>query len=133
MILSEEQRRALTVLRLGSADEALADASTLLEHGSLRGAMNRCYYALFHTTSALAIRDDLTVRTHSGLISYFHKAYVKTDRLPRDMGRILQEAFENRYDADYKDMIRFDADDVSELLKEARRFVAEVKSLLQAN
>jgi len=41
-------------------------------------------------------------------------------------------AFDQRCDADYTDVATFTADQVAAMLEQARRFVAEVKSLLQA-
>ena len=65
------------------------------------------------------------------MISYFHAAYVKTGRLPKEFGGIFQRAFDNRCEADYDDLVELVADDVAETLEQARRFVAKVKALLQ--
>ena len=40
-------------------------------------------------------------------------------------------AFDKRCDADYDDLVELGHDELSETLEQARRFVAEVKSLLQ--
>jgi len=133
MNLSEEEEEQIIKLRLARAEEALSDASMLLARGSLPGTMNRCYYAVFHAASALAIRDGRTFRRHGGLISYLNQQYVKTGRLPKDAGRIFQKTFENRCEADYDDVIRFGPDDVSELLEKAHELVARLKSLLEAS
>ena len=130
MTLSDEQRKTILALRLKSAEQALADASTLLASGSVCGAMNRCYYAIFYAAYALAIRDGRTFRKHVGIIAFFHKEYLKTNRLPRDLGRIFQKAFDDRCEADYFDAARFSLDDATESLEDARRFVAELRSFL---
>ncbi len=130
MILSDDQKKQLIALRLDKADEALNDASTLITHGSLRGVMNRCYYAVFYAASALAIRDGRTFHKHRGLISWFHQEYMKTGHLPKHLGRFFQKAFSSRCEADYEDVSSFPAEDVPQLLDDARRFVAELKSFL---
>jgi uncharacterized protein (UPF0332 family) len=44
----------------------------------------------------------------------------------------MRMAFDQRCDADYTDVATFTAEQVAAMLDQARRFVAEVKSLLQA-
>jgi uncharacterized protein (UPF0332 family) len=132
MSLSEAQRQHIVEVRLANAEQMLADASDMLAKNSLRSAANRCYYGVFHAASALAMRDNQTFHKHSGVISYFHVAYVKTGRLPRDLGAVFRRTFDKRCDADYDDLVELRHEEVAELLEQARRFVAEVKSLLQA-
>ena len=118
---------------LAKADQALADAAILHTRESLTGTMNRCYYAMFYAASALAIRDGFTFHKHGAIISYIHREYVKAGRISKDLGRGLLAAFDHRTEADYHAMVHFGLDDVAELLDQARRFVAEVKSLIQAS
>jgi uncharacterized protein len=104
----------------------------MLADSSLRSAANRCYYAVFYAASALAMRDNQTFHKHSGVISYFHVTYMKTGRLPKELGGIFQRLFDVRCEADYDDLVELRQDELSEALDQARRFVAEVKSYLQA-
>ena len=57
---------------------------------------------------------------------------MKTGRLPKELGGVFQRAFNSRCEADYDDLVELVADDVAEMLQQARRFVIEVRSLLQA-
>jgi uncharacterized protein (UPF0332 family) len=132
MILSDEERNELATMRMTKADSALADASMLVDRGSCDGAINRCYYAMFHAASALAIHDNCEFHKHRAVISWISREYVKTGRLSRAHGKALREAFDSRCHADYTDAATFTATEVSAILDQARRFVAEVKSLLQA-
>ena len=117
-------------MRMARAESALADASTLVDRGSCYGAINRCYYAMFHAASALAIRDNCVFHKHRAVISWFSREYVKTGRFSRDLGKSFREAFDLRCDADYSDVATFTAAEVAAVLDRARRFVAEVQSNL---
>ncbi len=130
MTFSDAQRQHIVEIRLTNAEQMLADASNMLASGSLRSAANRCYYAVFYAASALAMRDNQTFRKHSGVISYFHTAYIKTGRLPKELGGVFQRAFDNRCEADYDDLIELRQDELSELIEQAGRFVSEIKSLI---
>jgi uncharacterized protein (UPF0332 family) len=131
MSLSDEQRKHIVDVRMANAEQMLIDAANMLASGSLRSAANRCYYAVFYAASALAIRDNRNFRKHSSVIAHFHGAYVKTGRLPKELGVILRRAFDTRQEADYDDLVELREEEMSELLEQVRRFVAEVKSLLQ--
>jgi uncharacterized protein (UPF0332 family) len=130
MSLSDSQRRRIVEVRLSNAEQMLADASNMLATGSLRSTANRCYYAVFYAASALAMHDDRTFHKHSGVISYFQAAYVKTGRVTKELGGFLQRAFDSRCEADYDDLAELEADEMSEMLEQAKRFVSEVKSML---
>ena len=132
MTFSEEERRQLVSMRIAKADHALADASLLAERGSAYGTINRCYYAMFHAATALAIQDNCDFHKHRPVISWFHREYIKIGRLPAELGKAFQRAFDRRSDADYSDVAEFAGEQVAEMLDQARRFVAEVKSILQA-
>jgi uncharacterized protein (UPF0332 family) len=131
MTLSDDDWHRVAASWLDKADQALADTATLLARGSVLGGMNRCYYSMFYALLGLAAHDHTTLHKHSALISYFHREYVKPGRLPRDLGQSLKKAFENRSESDYRTTVAFGLDDVSGLLEQARRFVAEVKALLK--
>jgi hypothetical protein len=124
------ERDAIIGLRLDSAEQALADAESPLAADSIRGAVNRCYYAAIYAASALALRDGESFRRHSALIAYFQREYIKTGRPARDLGRILQKAFDSRSETDYQDVVRLVRDDAAVLLEECRRFVAEIEAVI---
>jgi uncharacterized protein (UPF0332 family) len=132
MTLSDEQRRQLVAIRMAKADSVLADAAMLADHGSNLSAVNRCYYAMFHAASALAIHDNCDFHKHRAVIAWFHSEYVKTGRVSPELGAALQTVFQNRCDADYADVTTFTSEQVTAMLDHARRFVAEVKSILRA-
>ena len=132
MTFSEDERRQLAAMRMARADAVLADASILADRGSGLSAINRCYYAMFYAASALAIHDNCDFHKHRAVISWFNREYVNAGRFSRETGKSFRVAFDKRCDADYTDVSSFTADQVAAMLEQAKQFVAEVKSLLQA-
>ena len=132
MTLSDEQRRQLVAIRMAKADSMLADASMLADRGSSLSTVNRCYYAMFHAVSALAIHNNCDFHKHRAVISWFQREYVKSGRVSSEVGAALQMVFESRCDADYADVTTFTAEQVGATLEQARRFVADMKLLLRA-
>jgi uncharacterized protein (UPF0332 family) len=132
MTFSEDERRQLAAMRMAKADSVLADASMLAAGGSSLSVMNRCYYAMFHAASALAIHDNCTFHKHRAVISWFNREYVNTERFSQEIGKSFRVAFNLRCDADYTDVATFSAEQVAAMLDQARRFVAEIKTHLTA-
>ncbi len=135
MTLSDDQRKQLVAIRMAKSDSVLADASMLAERGSSSSlsAVNRCYYAMFYAASALAIHNNCDFHKHRAVISWFNREYVKTGRFSLELGKSFRATFDQRCEADYADVAAFTADQVAAMFEQARRFVAEVKSLLQAS
>jgi uncharacterized protein (UPF0332 family) len=114
------------------AARALASARLLLDAGDADGACNRAYYAMFDAArAALASEaEPEATRTHNGLIAAFGLRLIKTGRLPRELGRMLNRAEEVRLLADYMGGA-VEPQDARELLSQAEAFVSAVRDYLE--
>jgi uncharacterized protein (UPF0332 family) len=112
-----------------SARRSLADARLLHAAGSVRGAVNRAYYAMFYAASALAIAGGQSFSKHSALISYIHREFVKPGILPQEQGRALQKGFEDRTEGDYQDLVKLKPKDAAAMIQAASEFIAVVVGL----
>ena len=131
MPITEEDREALIKVRIENAKSTLEDASQLLKSGSLRGAANRIYYAMFYAVSALAISQGLSFRKHTTLISFFQKEFSKTGIFDRKHGRALQKAFEDRSEADYQDYMKLTNEQIALRMNEATELIDAVDSYIK--
>jgi uncharacterized protein (UPF0332 family) len=114
------------------AARALASARLLLDAGDADGACNRAYYAMFDAArAALASEaEPEATRTHNGLIAAFGLRLIKTGRLPKELGRMLNRAEEVRLLADYMGGA-VEPLDARELLSQAEAFVSAVRDYLE--
>jgi len=127
----KEELKALIKYRLGEAHEAREEAKILFEKGMYRGALNRVYYSMFYATLALLASKQLSVSKHSGVISTFHKEFVKTGLISPEVAKFLDIAFDLRNKSDYKDFVIPERSRVEELLQESSNFIKTVESLLK--
>jgi uncharacterized protein (UPF0332 family) len=90
---------------MSKASRALTSARLLLDAGDVDGACNRAYYAMFDAAQAALMASGASagsvIKTHSGLISAFSLHFVKSARLPFELGRSLNRVAEIRLVADY--------------------------------
>ena len=126
----KEERKALIGYRLEQAEESLESAQILLEHEKYRPSVSRSYYAMFYAVQALLTRKKLTASKHSGAIAIFNREFVKQNIFDKEFSRWLQEAFDLRQRADYREMFTVSSERAKVVLENARSFVEEVKRKL---
>ena len=100
------------------------------EDGFFEGAVSHAYYAMFHAAKALLEMNDLSPRTHKGVILQLGK-YVKLGKLSTEEVKSITHGLTARVKCDYDIEVIFDKREVSELLNEAERFVDKIEGLVE--
>lgn len=124
----KEEIKALIEYRLQEAKESREEAEILLENGKNRGALNRVYYSMFYATLALLSTKQLSASKHSGVISLFHREFVKTGVISPEVAKFLDVAFDLRNKSDYRDFVIPEESRVRELLRESGVFIKTIES-----
>jgi uncharacterized protein (UPF0332 family) len=122
-----EDLEALFLYRLEQADESLESAQLLLDNEKYRPCVSRSYYAMFYAVLALLAKKRHGTSKHSGAIAAFNREFIKKGIFDRDLSRWLQEAFDLRQRADYREMFTISSKRAKEVLDHAYAFVMEVK------
>lgn len=130
-MISKEERADLIRYRIQRAGETLDEADVLLRAGKLPGAVNRIYYAVFYAASAILLKFGLSPVKHSGLIALFHKEIVNKGILSKEFGKVLERAYANRTEGDYKDRRIFEPPHVESLFLEGKKFIDEIRNCCQ--
>src|SRR5262244_841007 len=112
------------------AQEALRATETLLAAGFSDFAAARAYYAAFYAASALLLAEGKVFRSHRGVVALIHRDYVRTGRLPVDMGRILSTLSDLRSVGDYGGAAHVSHTEASIALIESQQFLEAIRSLL---
>lgn len=115
------------------AQEALRATRTLLAAGFSDFAAARAYYAAFYAASALLLAEGKVFRSHRGVMALIHRDYVRTGRLPLDMGRILSTLSDLRSVGDYGGAAHISDAEANIALIESQRFLEAIRSLLPSD
>jgi len=118
---------------LARSKVTLVAAQSLLEQHLLADSVSRIYYAMFYAAKALFIRDDLVVKKHAAILSFFGQKYVRTNIIAPEFHQMLIKAFQLRQKSDYDIYWDISMDDVEADLNAARQFVAEIERYLTAD
>ena len=118
--------------QLELADEFLSDARDLLAAGSLRSAIDRAYYAMFHAAQAVLFARGIKPKTHVGVIRIFGKEIVEKGLIDRRYGRYLNEAFDARLAGTYEVFAEPGEELAEEIVEKAGMFVEKIREILES-
>lgn len=129
--LDKESRRDLIEYKLEKASETLKEADLLAGAEFFNAAVNRLYYSVYYSASALMLRDSLETVTHKGIKTMLGLKYVHTGKLEREYGRIYQRLFDSRQAGDYEDFVYYDLEVFEELRPLAEKFITHITAYLR--
>jgi len=98
-----DNTQVLAAHRLEKSEEALRAAESMLSQDMLTFAMNRVYYALYYAVQGLLAMHSVSFSKHGQVKGYFNREFIKTGKLPKELGRMYNKAFEFRQKYDYVD------------------------------
>ena len=127
-------KQALIQYRLERSHEALDDARLMFEeNGSPAGVVNRAYYAMFYATLAILMTIDKGSSKHQGVIALFDQHFIKTNILPKELGKTLHRIFELRQVGDYRDLLIISKEQAKEVLHSAIEFTKALEEKIKSN
>lgn len=112
------------------AHRAILAAGLLADADEFDFAAGRAYYAMFYAAEALLIEENFSFRKHSGVHAAFGERFAKTGRMNAKYHRWLLDAFDKRLQGDYGFDAVLTIDDVTQMMQQAREFVAAVTAQL---
>lgn len=120
----------ISELQFKRALEMLNIVPDLIELGAYNTAINRAYYAVFHSMKAIEVFDEYDSKKHSGVISFFRKNYIKTGIFDSELSDIIKALQMQREDSDYNIIAEFNIDDAKDAYEKAKLFVTTVEKYL---
>ena len=117
-------------LRLVQADESLVEACALIEKSMCRGAMDRIYFTMFYCVCALLATKEFGPSRDGDVATKFHREFVKTGLVPREIGERFAHATQLHQDTDYGSHAPPDCGRMKQLLAEAENFLTTTKLFL---
>lgn len=125
-------KAGLIKYRLEQARDTLRDAYLLRKNdGAPASIVNRAYYAMFYAALAVLITIDRGSSKHMGVIAIFDEQFVKQNIFPKEMSRMLHQAFEMRQEGDYSDASKITIEKAIKVLESADKFIALVEEKLK--
>jgi uncharacterized protein (UPF0332 family) len=122
----------IVAYRLRRAKDTLNEINIQIENELWATAINRLYYACFYAVSALLLKNGFPTNTHSGTRNIFGQNFVKTDIIPRELGKYYTEIFDKRLIGDYDDFVSFTREEVLDSLEMATALINKIAELIDS-
>ena len=113
------------------AEERLNAARELIRLEFYNDAISRAYYSVFSSVTLLFYVHGKSFSSHKGLITSFHKEYIKTKIFPKEMGESFSELFQKRQDSDYKASVHFTKEEAEASMQSAENLFSSVTAFLK--
>jgi len=127
----EGSLKELAQYRMERAKEMLIASEENLKIEQYRTSLNRSYYAIFHAMRAVNILEGYDSSKHSGVIAYFTQTFLKTERLDRELSKIIKEASYLREKSDYDDFYIASKDEALKQLENAKIFLKMISEFIK--
>lgn len=123
--------RDLTKNRLERSKNFLEASKILLENNFFKDFINRSYYSIFTAVRALLAENEIALKKHSDVISFFRQHYIKTRIFDVKFSDYIGKAFIMRNDCDYGDFIFVSREETETQYNQAVEFYEAVKNFLE--
>ena len=84
-MIRDEDRQSLICYRLEQAKDTVDLSRFLIDSKKYVVAVNRIYYGLYYSVTALAIKHKFETSKHAQLIGWFNKEFVSAKNLTNDL------------------------------------------------
>ena len=130
-MLEDKDRIEIVRYRIENAHRTMDEVLSHMANGFYNTAVNRMYYACYYAASAMLVAEHITTKSHDGVKQMFSLHFVKTGKVPVDLGKSYSRLFDKRTKGDYNDLFDNDQTVCEELYPEAKNFVESVTQLAQ--
>jgi hypothetical protein len=114
------------------AGEDLASARDNLKSGRYQNAVRDAYFACFHVFSSVLLNEGKTFKKHKEVRSMLHRDFIRTGKIDRSWGKHYDWLFDNRHKVDYRPLVKFDPEQVREIVEESEAFIKEMTGMLKS-
>ncbi|MBD5354985.1 MAG: HEPN domain-containing protein [Bacteroides sp.] len=128
--MTPEIRAEIVRYRISKAHQLLVEIRKMMELEMWNSAVNRMYYACFHSASALLIKKGIDSHTHKGLRQNFNAHIVKNGYIVPEEARVLMRVYDKRQAADYDDFIDCTREEIEALYPSVELFIRRMQELL---
>jgi uncharacterized protein (UPF0332 family) len=112
-------------------NDSLKSAEALVQLGLVLDGLSRAYYAALHYARALLLSIDMVPKSHKGTLALFSLHFIKTGKIPKNIGVIFSILQKIREDSDYEIGTFYEEGEARKLLEDTRLFCATVAELLK--
>lgn len=112
------------------ATDSIRAARILMAEGLCDFAASRAYYGAFYAATAALLSEGLTFSKHGGVISAFHREFVREGKVDARVGKDLNWLFELRGIGDYGETRHVTAEETYKAVDAAEHIISTLQDMV---
>ena len=96
-------------------------------------SLNWSYYSIFHAVRAILAFEQFDSKKHSGIIAYFNRNFIASNKFDKQFAKILMGAEKIRNKSDYNDFYIASREDAESQIQNAKKFINEMEDYINKN
>ena len=129
--MEEKDRQSLINYRLQQARENLELVEFLFISKKFVVTVNRIYYGIYYSITALALKYQFETSKHLQLIAWFNKEFISSQKIDKRFGKILRNAYQNRRKGDYDAFMDFTSEEIESMIEDMKDFISEIQNYIE--
>jgi len=133
MIKDNTDRINIIKYRIEQSKKAIEEIPFQIENKYYTTAVNRMYYGMFYSLTALALLYKFETSKHLQLIGWFNKTFIKPNIIDFKHGNSIRNIFEKRQKGDYEPFIEFSEIEVLTMYENMKNFISAIEKFIIDN
>ena len=121
--MKDNYHKDIARYRLERAIESLSSARQNYHLGNYKITVSQSYYCILSAMRALLALQHVDSHRQEGVITLFHKHYVRANLFPKDFNKVIKKTKEHREEADYGDFAQITKEMAESEIASAERFL----------
>ena len=113
------------------AEIRLKAAEYLFANGFYEDSISRAYYSMYFAATVILLKENITVKTHKGLISKFGLEFVNRGVVEGYYGRALRIAEELREESEYSISREISKEEAESVIEDAKKFLERITKAIK--
>ena len=131
MTIAPEDRKELIKYRLAQARECIDEVEFQINNRKYKTAINRIYYGMFYSLLAIGLKYQFETSKHSQLIGWFNKSFIRTGKIDKEYGKMINKSYTLRQESDYEPFINYEELEVTGLFDKMKEFIYAIERIVQ--
>jgi len=123
----------LAMYRIEKSKNDFEASQIMLVNKLYSQSLNRSYYSIFHAVRAILAFEQFDSKKHSGIIAYFNRNFIATNKFDKQFAKILMGAEKIRNKSDYNDFYIASREDAESQIQSAEKFINEMEEYINKN
>ena len=86
---------------------------------------------MFYSLLAIGLKYQFETSKHAQLIGWFNKSFIRTGKIDKEYGKMINKSYTLRQESDYEPFIKYEEPEVTGLFDKMKKFINTIEKIVQ--